>query len=95
MSNRLSFARVSRLEARASNPRPNRREHLISLGLIREPGADELTKAPPLDPSRILRLDDAGREAARRAIAHPTPHWELADPILDAAIEQRARTRRA
>lgn len=95
MTTRLSFDRVRRLEARASNPRPNRREALIASGAIREPDPDALSRTPPLDHQRVLRIDDAGREAARRAIAKPDRHWELADPILDAAIEQRSRTRRA
>lgn len=95
MSSRLSFARVSQLEGRTANPRPNRREHLISQGLIREPGADELSRSPPTDHARVLRIDAAGREAARRAIAKPIRHWDLADPVLDAALEQRSRTRRA
>lgn len=92
--NRLSFANVRRLEARASSPRPNRREALIASGAIREPDPDALSQTPPLDHQRVLRLDDAGREAARRAIARPSRHWDLADPVLDAALEQRSRTRR-
>ncbi|MCK6536122.1 MAG: hypothetical protein L6Q84_24415 [Polyangiaceae bacterium] len=85
---------MRRLEARASSPRLNR-AHLIAAGAIRPVDPDELSRTPPLDHRRVLRIDDAGREAARRAIAKPDRHWELADPVLDAAIEQRSRTRRA
>ncbi|MCC6902809.1 MAG: hypothetical protein IT377_27805 [Polyangiaceae bacterium] len=77
-------------------PRLDVRERLLEAGVLRPARptrGDGLTSFPPLEGPR-LELDPAGRRAAARALANPTPLWATDNPLAD-ALEQRERGRRA
>lgn len=72
------------------------RARLIQDGAIR-PAADTdaPTPAPKLaDDRRVLRLDDVGREAAKRAIARPTYATTFFAPDFFDTLRERARGER-
>lgn len=76
--------------------RPNLREYFIRTGVIRPADTDAPTPAPkPVDEHRaVLRIDDVGREAAKRAIARPTRQTAFFSSDFFDLLRARARGER-